>query len=68
MIASTLVPSASAPEGSAATVPTASIPLTGVDSGHSPLRMCVSAWLTPNASTRIRTSPSPGIGSGSSWI
>ena len=47
MIVSTVVPSASAPEGSAATVPTASIPLTGVASGHSPLRMCVSAWLTP---------------------
>ena len=68
MIVSTFVPPASAPDGSAATVPTASIPLTGVASGHSPLRMCVSAWLTPKARTRIRTSPSPGTGSGTSWI
>ena len=68
MIVSTFVPSASPPDGSAATVPTASIPLIGVASGHSPLRMCVSAWLTPNALTRIRTSPSPGTGSGTCWI
>ena len=68
MIVRTLVPSASAPDGSATTVPTASMPLIGVASGHSPLRMCVSAWLTPNALTRISTSPSPGTGSGTSWI
>ncbi len=68
MIVITFVPSASVPEGSATTVPTASIPLTGVASGHSPLRMCVSAWLTPNAITLIRTSPSAATGSGTSWI
>src|SRR5689334_4309315 len=68
MIVRTLVPSASTPDGSVTTVPTASMPLIGVASGHSPLRMCVSAWLTPNALTRISTSPSPGTGSATSWI
>ena len=62
MIVSTFVPSASAPDGSRTTVPTASIPLTGVASGHSPLRMWVSAWLMPNALTPIRTSSSAGTG------
>ena len=68
MIVSTLMPSASVPDGSVTTVPTASIPLIGVASGHSPLRMCISAWLTPNALTRISTSFSPATGSATSWI
>src|SRR6516165_7329385 len=44
-------------------MPTHSIPLTGAASAHSPLRMCISAWLIPNAFTSITAYP--GLGSGS---
>jgi hypothetical protein len=48
-----LVPTANSPPGQDLTTPTHSMPLTSAISAHSPLRMCISAWLIPNALTWI---------------
>ena len=47
-------------------MPTHSMPLTFAASAHSPLRMCISAWLMPNALISMTTWPASGSGSGSS--
>jgi hypothetical protein len=65
-MATTAVPSASRPPGSASTVPAHSMPVTLATSPKAPLRMYASAWFSPNALTAIRTSPAAGTGSGSS--
>src|SRR5262249_46594597 len=44
------------------------MPLTSAISAHSPLRMCSSAWLRPNALTSITAWPAFGSGSGISRI
>jgi hypothetical protein len=62
------VPSSISPPGHPSTMPTHSIPLMGTHSAHSPLRMCISAWLTPNALIRITTSPCFGSGVGTSLM
>src|SRR6516164_3694098 len=65
-MATTAVPAASRPLGSATTVPAHSMPVTSATSPKTPLRMYPSAWFSPNARTRISTSPAAGTGSGSS--
>src|ERR1700730_18649746 len=49
--AATLVPTANSPPRQDLTRPTHSMPLTSAAAAHSPLRMCISAWLMPNAFT-----------------
>src|SRR5262249_49088096 len=66
MNAATLVPAANSPPGQDLTTPTHSMPLTSAISAHSPLRMCSSAWLRPNAFTSITAWPAFGSGSGTS--
>ena len=48
--------------------PDALDPNTGIPNDQTPARMYVSAWLSPKARTRMRTSPEPGVGSGSSRV
>jgi hypothetical protein len=43
------------PPGQAFTSPTHSMPITFAASAHSPRRMCISAWLRPNALTSMTT-------------
>src|ERR1700751_4910099 len=64
--ATTAVPAASRPLGSATTVPAHSMPVTLATSPKVPLRMYASAWFSPNARTAISTSPAAGTGSGNS--
>src|SRR5262245_52841675 len=64
MSAPTLVPGANSPPGQDLTTPTHSMPLTSAISAHSPLRICSSAWLRPNALTWITAWPAFGSGSG----
>src|SRR5262245_44452115 len=64
MSAATLVPGANSPPGQDLTMPTHSMPLTSAISAHSPLRMCSSAWLRPNALTWITAWPAFGSGCG----
>src|SRR5580693_9183483 len=47
--AATLAPTGNSPPGQDFTSPTHSMPLTFAASAHSPRRMCISAWLIPNA-------------------
>src|SRR4051795_473550 len=65
--AATLDPTANSPLGQDLTRPTHSMPLTSAASAHSPLRMCISAWFTPNALTWMTTWPGFGSGSGISF-
>src|SRR4051812_252073 len=64
MSAATLAPTGNSPPGQDLMTPTHSMPLTSAISAHSPLRMCNSAWLRPNALTSITAWPSFGSGSG----
>src|SRR5690242_9072548 len=66
--AATLDPTANSPLGQDLTRPTHSMPLTSAASAHSPLRICISAWFTPNALTWMTTWPGFGSGSGSSLM
>jgi hypothetical protein len=66
MSAATLAPTGNSPPGQDFTRPTHSIPLTGAASAHSPRRMCISAWLIPNALIWMTTWPAFGSGSGMS--
>src|SRR5262245_9899787 len=65
--AATLAPTGNSPPGQDFTNPTHSMPITFAASAHSPRRMCISAWLMPNALTSMTTCPAIGSGSGISW-
>jgi hypothetical protein len=62
--AATAVPVGYSPEGQEMTIPTHSMPIIGIDSAHSPRRMCISAWLRPKALTWIKAVPAVGMGMG----
>src|SRR5215813_573149 len=62
--AATLAPTRNSPPGADFTSPTHSMPITFAASAHSPRRMCISAWLRPNALISMTTWPALGSGSG----
>src|SRR5262245_8087468 len=66
MSAATFAPTGNSPPGQDFTNPTHSMPITFAASAHSPRRMCISAWLMPNALISMTTCPALGSGSGMS--